>query len=102
MSRSKAARASPSEHIKCLAKEISNHNGAKLQGYDDSLSAAAAGDGDHDDQIGSEEEGDDDGPDYGEKHYEKRLAKYHVVRKWNLTRTMLLFMGPMKEAKLKI
>ena len=98
------------EHIKCLAKEISNDNGAKLQGrYDDSLPAAAAGDGDHNDgdrdgQIGSEEEGDDDGPDYGEKHYmyAKRLAKYHVVRKWNLTRTMLLFMGPMKEAKLKI
>ena len=45
MSRSKAARASPSEHIKCLAKEISNDNGAKLQGYDDSLPAAAAGDG---------------------------------------------------------
>ena len=95
------------EHIKCLAKEMSNDNGAKLQGYDDSLPAAAAGDGDHNDgdrdgQIGSEEEGDDDGPDYGEKHCEKPLAKYHVVRKWNLTRTMLLFMGPMKEAKLKI
>ena len=91
------------EHIKCLAKEISNDSGAKLQGYYDSLpAAAAAGDGDHDDQIGSEEEGDDDGPDYGEKHYEKRLAKYHVVRKWNLMRTMLLFTGPMKEAKLKI
>ena len=34
-------------------------------------------DGDRDGQIGSEEEGDDDGPDYmyGEKHYEKRLAQ---------------------------
>ena len=97
------------EHIKCLAKEISNDSGAKLQGYYDSLPAAAAGDGDHndgdrDEQIESEEEGDDDGPDYGEEHCEKRVAKYmyHVVRKWNLTKTMLLFMGPMKEAKLKI
>ena len=124
------------EHIKCLAKEISNDNGAKLQGYCDSLPAAAAGDGDHndgdrDDQIGSEEEGDDDGPDHGEEYYEKRVAKYHVedraedggprlcfgtvvdsgfpdngprkcTGKWNLTKAMLLFMGPMKEAKLKI
>ena len=27
------------EHIKCLAKEMSNDNGAKLQGYYDSLPA---------------------------------------------------------------
>ena len=126
------------EHIKCLAKEISNDDGAKLQSYYDSLPVPAAGDGDHDDgdrddQIGSEEEGDDDGPDYGEEYYEKRVAKHHVedraedggprlcfgtvvdsgfpgngprkklcTGKWNLTKTMLLFMGPMKEAKLKI
>ena len=67
------------EHVKCLAKEISNDDGAKLQSYYDSLPVpAAGGDGDHDDQIRSEEEGGDDGPDYGEEYYDKRVAKYHV------------------------
>lgn len=69
------------EHIKCLAKEIGNDVGTELQGYmyyDSLPAAAAAGDGDHDDQIESEEEGDDDGPDYGEVYYKKRVAKYHT------------------------
>lgn len=71
------------DHVKCLAKEIRNDGGAKLQSYYSSLPVEASADNGGDvSNVGDGQEAlEEDDIDYGEEYYGKRVAKCHVEDK---------------------